>query len=68
MANASAPVQPLLFSVTQLARMIGFSRSKAYQLVREGKIPSITVEGRTRVTRDALDKWIDQQPQRRTSP
>jgi excisionase family DNA binding protein len=65
MANATASVQQLLFSVTQVARMIGLSRSKTYEMVRQGKIPSITMEGRTRVTRDALYRWINQQPQRR---
>ena len=65
MANATASVQQLLYSVTQVAKMIGFSRSKTYQMVQDGKIPSITVEGRTRVTREALNKWIAQQPEHR---
>jgi excisionase family DNA binding protein len=53
-------VQPLLFSVSTVAKMIGFSRTKTYQMVQEGKIPSIIVEGKLRITRQALFDWIDQ--------
>ena len=59
MGNASSSFQPLLYSVTQVAKLIGFGRTKAYQLINERKIPSIQVEGRTRVTRKALEAWID---------
>jgi excisionase family DNA binding protein len=55
-------VQPMLLSVTQVAKLIGFSRTKTYEMVQAGKIPSIIVEGRTRITRKALDAWIEQQP------
>lgn len=64
MRNHAADVDPLLFSVPQIAKMIGFSRTKTYELVQSGKIPSILVEGRTRVTRKALEIWIGQQPRR----
>ena len=53
-------VQPLLFSVSTVAKMIGFSRTKTYQMVQERKIPSIIVEGKLRITRQALLEWIDQ--------
>lgn len=68
MANASSPVQPLLFSVTQVAKLIGFSRTKTYEMVQHGRIPSIVVEGRTRISLKALNRWIAQQPQRRFRP
>jgi excisionase family DNA binding protein len=53
-------VQPLLFSIPTVAKMIGFSRTKTYQMVQERKIPSIIVEGKLRITRQALLEWIDQ--------
>jgi len=65
MRRATDSIQPILFSVPQVAKLIGFSRTKTYELVQAGKIPSIIVEGRTRVTRNAIDAWIGQQPQRR---
>jgi excisionase family DNA binding protein len=41
--------------------MLGFGRTKTYELVQKGKIPSIMVKGKLRVTRQALDAWIGQQ-------
>jgi excisionase family DNA binding protein len=60
MRTNTEPIEPLLFSVTQVAKLIGFGRTKTYELVQAGKIPSIQVEGRLRVTRQALDAWIAQ--------
>jgi len=64
MRNAARQIEPLLYSVTEVAKLIRFSRTKTYELVQTGKIPSIMVEGRTRITADALDEWIAQQPKR----
>jgi excisionase family DNA binding protein len=60
MRTYTGPIEPLLLSVTHVAKLIGFSRTKTYELVQAGKIPSILVEGRLRVTRQALDAWIAQ--------
>lgn len=65
MRNATHQIRPLLYSVTEVATLIGFARTKTYELVQAGKIPSILVEGRTRITARALDAWIAQQPTRR---
>lgn len=62
MGNYTAPIEPLLLSVTHVAKLIGFGRTKTYELVQSGKIPSIEVEGRLRVTRQALDAWIARRP------
>ena len=64
MSNATNPVPKVLYSVTQVAAMTGFSRAKLYEMVAEGKIETIIVEGRMRVTREALNNWIAQQPRR----
>ena len=55
-------ISPILMSITTVAKLIGFSRTKTYEMVQAGKIPSIIVEGRLRVTRQDLDSWIAQQP------
>jgi excisionase family DNA binding protein len=60
MRTYTGPIEPLLLSVTHVAKMIGFGRTKTYELIQSGKIPSILVEGRLRVTRQALDAWIAQ--------
>jgi excisionase family DNA binding protein len=62
MRNHSGSVEPLLFSVDQVAKLIGFGRTKTYEMVQSGKIPSILVENRLRITRQALYAWIAQQP------
>src|SRR5215469_9024847 len=38
-------VEPLLFNVNDVATMIGFSRSETYEIIREGVLPHIVVEG-----------------------
>ena len=53
----------MLYTVTQVAKLTGFSRTKTYELVRMRRIPSIIVEGRIRVLRSALLGWIAQHAQ-----
>lgn len=60
MRTYNGPIEPLLFSIPHVAKLIGFSRTATYELVKAGKIPSILVEGRLRVTRQDLDGWIAQ--------
>ena len=60
MRTYTEPIEPLLFSVSHVAKLIGFSRTATYELVKAGKIPSILVEGKLRVTRQDLDAWIAQ--------
>jgi excisionase family DNA binding protein len=50
-----------LLRVTEVAEMLGIGRSKAYELVARGEIPSVWVAGRCRrVPREALDRWLEQ--------
>jgi excisionase family DNA binding protein len=49
----------MLYSFTDVATMIGFSRSKTYETLQARKIPHIVVEGRIRVRRRDLLAWID---------
>jgi excisionase family DNA binding protein len=60
MTKYTGPIEPILLSVSQVAHMIGFGRTKTYELIQSGKIPSVLVEGRLRVKRQALDDWIAQ--------
>ena len=59
MRRLTRHIEPLLYSVTDLARAISFSRSKVYEMIRDKKIPYIVVEGRIRVRRRDLLAWID---------
>lgn len=53
---------PRLLKVPEVGKLLGFGRSRAYELVARGIIPSIRVSpGSIRVPEDALRKWIQEQ-------
>lgn len=49
----------LCVTVPEAAAMLGISRNFAYQLVREGKIPSIRFGKRILIPRVALEKMLE---------
>jgi excisionase family DNA binding protein len=51
----------LMLRPTEAADAIGVSRSKAYELIAAGEIPSVKVGGCVRVPLQALRQWIDRQ-------
>jgi excisionase family DNA binding protein len=59
MRRLTRHIEPLLYSVTDLASAINFSRSKVYEMIKDKQIPYIVVEGRIRVRRKDLLAWID---------
>jgi excisionase family DNA binding protein len=57
--------EPLLIRIGEAARLLGISRSKAYELARLGKLPGqVRIAGMRRVSRRALDTWQREQEQR----
>jgi excisionase family DNA binding protein len=53
----------LMLRPSEAAEAIGISRSKAYQLIAEGQIPSVRVGGCVRVPVAALRDWINRELQ-----
>lgn len=51
----------LMLRPTEAADAIGVSRSKAYELIAAGEIPSVKVGGCVRVPVAALQSWIARQ-------
>jgi excisionase family DNA binding protein len=49
--------------VPEVARVIRVARSRAYELVGSGEIPSIRIGRSVRVNRRELDKWLEGQRQ-----
>lgn len=49
----------LLLRPVEAAEAIGVSRSRAYELIGSGEIPSIRIGGSVRVPLAALRAWID---------
>ena len=52
---------PLMFSVPEVAKVLGISRAGAYELVRSAGFPKIRIGNRIVVPRDKFIAWIDQQ-------
>ena len=50
----------LCVSVPEAAEMLGMSRNFAYQLVREGKLPSIRFGKRILIPRAALGRMLEE--------
>ena len=51
-------LERLTYSVTEVAQLLGISRASAYNCVRTGEIPSLTLGGRIVVPRRALAKLV----------
>ena len=49
---------PLLLTVGQVADALGLSRSKIYELLAAGELPSLTIGRSRRVPADALAAWV----------
>lgn len=54
-------MEPALLRVPEAARFLSLGRSKAYQLVASGELPSIRVGNSIRVPVEALQQWVRQQ-------
>ena len=52
---------PLILSVSQVAIVLGISRTSSYYLVKEKDFPSITIGSRIVVPKDELILWIKNQ-------
>lgn len=61
---SDGPVEPLTYSVAQAARLLGISRSHAYDLIARGEFPVTTrTLGRRRlIPRAALDRYLAGEP------
>jgi len=53
--------QRLLLRPSEAATLMGISRSRAYELIAAGTIPSMRLGTSVRVPLDRLRTWIDQQ-------
>lgn len=51
----------LLLRPAEVGETLGVGRSKVYELLASGDLPSIRIGGSVRVPVDALRAWIDRQ-------
>lgn len=47
-----------LLRAEEVARILGIGRSKTYELIARGELPSLRIGRLVRVPRHALDQWI----------
>ena len=60
MTQQSSPGTKMTLSVREAAEMIGISKPKMYELIREGEIPSIHVGKKIVIARKALLDWLSE--------
>jgi len=51
----------LAYRVSEVATLVGLSRSKTYLLIASGELPSVKIGGSRRVPADALRQWLARQ-------
>lgn len=59
-ATLPAPAEPLLLTVDDAARSLRISKSKFYELMRAGEIPTLMLHGSRRVAYDDLKTYVNQ--------
>lgn len=52
----------LTYTVTEVAELLGISRSSAYECVRRGEIPALTLGRRVVIPRRALERLLATEP------
>jgi excisionase family DNA binding protein len=56
-------LERLTYTVSEVAQLLGVSRSKAYELVAEGQIPILQLRGRRKlVARATVERLLDPPP------
>jgi excisionase family DNA binding protein len=60
-AGNATPPAPLLLTPEEAAATLRLSRTKIYALIKDGRLPSIKIDGSRRIPAAALPQWIAQQ-------
>lgn len=60
--NTVSPA-PKTYTVDDIAKILGISRSSAYNLVRERQFKTVRIGTSIRVSRKSFDEWLDRQEQ-----
>ena len=53
-------LQPLLLNVPQVAKLLGLSRTKVYELIATEGLPVLKFGRAVRVSFKSLQQWLDQ--------
>ena len=58
-------MEKLTYSVSEVAELLGISKSYAYELVRNGTIPAIELGRKKIIPRDRFLAWVNDDVQRK---
>jgi excisionase family DNA binding protein len=50
--------KPILLRVSEAAVLLSLGRSKTYELIETGKLPSVRLDGALRVPRAAIERFV----------
>lgn len=53
----------LLLRIPEVARALGIARSLAYEMARDGRLPTVHIGKAVRVPRRRLEEWIEEHAQ-----
>lgn len=56
---SSHPLKPVALGILDAVAYSGLSRSRLYELIRDGSIPSVQVGGRRLIMRQAIDEFFN---------
>ncbi len=54
-------MEKMVYNVTEVATLLGISKSYAYQLVKEKKLPVLDFGTRKVIPQISLEKWMQEQ-------
>ena len=49
----------MLLRIPEVARTLGIARSLAYEMARDGRLPTVHIGKAVRVPRLALEQWVE---------
>lgn len=53
-------MEKLVYSITEVAELLGISKSYAYELVKRNCLPILELGKRKVVPKDSLEQWIQE--------
>jgi excisionase family DNA binding protein len=56
--TSNSTIEPLFFTIPQVAAMLGLGRSKIYDLIREEGLPTAKFGTAVRVPAEELKQWV----------
>ena len=60
-SDESDPATPLLIDSREVARLLGLGRTKVFQMMLRGEVPTVRIGRSVRVPREGLVAWVAKQ-------